>query len=196
MYTRVPGASRVAWKQDSKQSHWVSVFSPLSLSSPSPLLRLEGSNLPFPISFSLIPIFTSLSPSFLSLLHPSSQLSLSPHHSIISSVSPPFSLSPLPPFSLSSSFSHPISTRFCTIFCLQFLSFLFLSPHLSLFFCLSSLVIVPNLSPVFLYLLSTHFPLCHLSLLHVHPIYDLFLQTVSWLPPHSGGCGIGSSSFT
>lgn len=58
----MPGASRVAWKQDSKQSHWVSVFSPLSLVSPSPLLRLEGSSLPFPLSFSLIPIFTSLSP--------------------------------------------------------------------------------------------------------------------------------------
>ena len=172
MYTRVPGASRVAWKQDSKQSHWVSVFSPLSLVSPSPLLRLEGSSLPFPLSFSLIPIFTSLSPP------PSSQLSLCSHHSVISSVSPPVSLSRLPPFSLSSSFSHPISTRFGTIFRLQFLSSLFLSPHLSLFFCLSSLVIVPNLSPIFLYLSSTRFPLCHLSLLHLHPVYDLFLQTV------------------
>ena len=158
MYTRVPGALRVAWKEDSKQSHWVSVFSPLSLISPSPL------PISLPICRSLYP---SLSSQFLlpSLLHFSPSSTPLPNFLFPPPLYYLISLScHLSPFSLSSSFSHPISTHVCTMFCLQFLSFFFLSPHLSLFFCLSSLIILPNLSPIFLYLLSTHFPLCQLSL--------------------------------
>lgn len=123
MYTRVPGASRVAWKQDSKQSHWVSVFSPLSLISPSPLL------ISLPICLSL---YLSLSSPFLlpSLLH------FSP------------SSTPLPNFlfPLTTLLSHLSLPHFPSPISLHFLSLhLSLTPFLHTFapysvsnFCLSS----------------------------------------------------------
>lgn len=162
----------MAWQQDLKTCHRLSVFPPLSRMSPSSLLSSLFASA-FPISFSpRPPIFTFLSPSPLSPLHllsPSS--SLSPYISFLSPIS--FSLVALSVFS-SSSF-HPVSTPFSS--CLSFFVFpLFPSPlSLSTFPPLSHVSLHP-----FSHISSLLSPPCSPSAPSLSPPYLSNVQTSSY----------------